>query len=203
MNKTLLIFRYEFLRTIKRGGFIALTLSLPVLALLGIVIANVVSGISTQTPVVTKIGYVDEIGGFNQFTTQGKTELIEFETTNEAQAALLNKDVTEYFVISPDFIVTGVIKSYKTTPQIAPAQATIDAIKNFTTSNLLTGKVTADIITRVEGEVILVTTTLTSTGEIALQQGGFTSLIVPGLFSFLLALSLIFSSNYVLQSLGE
>jgi ABC-2 type transport system permease protein len=203
MSKTLLIFKHEFLRTIRRGGFITLTLSLPVLALLGIIIANAVSGITKQTPEVTKIGYVDEVGGFNQFTTQGNVRLIEFNTINEAKSALLNKDVTEYFVISPDFIFTGIINSYKTTPQIAPAQATIDAIKNFTTSNLLTGKVTPDVITRVEGQINLIAITLTSTGEIAPQQGGFASLIVPGIFSFLLALSLIFSSTYVLQSLSE
>ncbi|HXY75054.1 MAG TPA: hypothetical protein VEH58_06990 [Dehalococcoidales bacterium] len=69
MNKTLLIFRHEFLRTIKRGGFIALTLALPVLALIGIGVANAVSGMTKPEPQVTKIGYVDELGGFSQFTT--------------------------------------------------------------------------------------------------------------------------------------
>ena len=61
----------------------------------------------------------------------------------------------------------------------------------------------ADIITRVEAPLNLVTTTLTSTGAVAPQQGGYANLIVPGVFSFLLALSLIFTSTYVLQSLGE
>ena len=203
MNKTLLIFRHEFLRTIKRGGFIALTLSLPILALLSIGITHVVSGIAKPTPTTTKIGYVDEIGGFNQFTSQGNIELLEFNSVNEAKSALLQKEVKEYFVISPDFIITGVINTFTTTAQIAPPQATIDAIKNFTSDNLLNGKVSPDVITRVEGEVNVNSTTLTSSGEIAPQQGGFASFIIPGIFSFLLALSLIFSSTYVLQSLSE
>ena len=36
MNKTRLIFRHEFLNAIKRKGFIILTLIVPVLALIGI-----------------------------------------------------------------------------------------------------------------------------------------------------------------------
>jgi len=36
MNKSLLIFKHEFLRKIRSAGFIILTLSIPVLALLGI-----------------------------------------------------------------------------------------------------------------------------------------------------------------------
>ncbi|HXY75170.1 MAG TPA: ABC transporter permease [Dehalococcoidales bacterium] len=203
MNKTLLIFRHEFLRTIRRGGFIALTLALPVLALIGIGVANAVSGMTKPEPQVTKIGYVDELGGFSQFTTQGNIEFVGFNTADEAKSALLRKDIKEYFVISPDFITTGIIHTFTTTAQIAPAQATIDAIQHFTTINLLNNKVSPDVIARVEGSVNLVTTKLTSTGEIAPQQGGLISFIVPGVFGFLLALSLIMSSAYVLQSLSE
>ena len=36
MDKALLIFRHEFLHTIKRTGFVVLTLALPLLALLAI-----------------------------------------------------------------------------------------------------------------------------------------------------------------------
>ncbi|HXY75055.1 MAG TPA: hypothetical protein VEH58_06995, partial [Dehalococcoidales bacterium] len=115
----------------------------------------------------------------------------------------MRKDIKEYFVISPDFIMTGIIHTFTTTAQIAPAQATVDAIQHFTTINLLNNKVTPDVIARVEGSVNLVATRLTGTGEIAPQQGGLISFIVPGVFGFLLALSLIMSSAYVLQSLSE
>ena len=106
-------------------------------------------------------------------------------------------------MISPDFIMTGIIHTFTTTAQIAPAQATVDAIQHFTTINLLNNKVSPDVIARVEGSVNLVATRLTGTGEISPQQGGLISFIVPGVFGFLLALSLIMSSAYVLQSLSE
>ena len=48
----------------------------------------------------------------------------------------------------------------------------------------------ATTITRIEAPLNLVTTTLTTTGAVAPQQGGYANLVVPGIFSFLLALSL-------------
>ncbi len=203
MNKTLLIFRHEFLHTIKRTGFIILTLALPVLALLGIGIFHIASGATKPPAEVTKIGYVDEAGGFDQFTTQGNITLVRFNTPEAATQALIKKDITEYFVIAPDFISTGTINLYTAQRELAPPDATTAAIKNFISSNLLAGKVPTATIARVEAPLNLVTTTLTSTGAVAPEQGSYANFIIPGVFSFLLALALIFTSIYVLQSLSE
>ncbi len=203
MSKTLLIFRHEFLHTIKRTGFIILALSLPVIALLGIGILHITSGIVKPPAEVTKIGYVDEVGGFEQFTTQGNMTFVRFDTPEAATQALINKNITEYFVIPPDFVSTGIIKRYITQREVTPPAATTAAIQNFISSNLLAGKVPTNVITRVETPLNLVTTALTETGEVASEQGGLTNLIIPGIFSLLLALSLSFSSSYVLQGLGE
>lgn len=203
MNKTLLIFRHEFLYTIRRTGFIILTLSLPLLALLGIGIFRIVSGISSAPAEITKIGYVDQVGGFEQFTTQGNINFINFDTTDAATQALIDKDIKEYFVIPPDFISTGVVNLYSMQKELAPSDTTIGAIDNFLSTNLLAGKVPANIITRVQSPLNYTMTTLTSTGEVAPQQASYVNFIVPAIFSFLLALSLIFSSTYVLQSLSQ
>jgi len=203
MNKALLIFRHEFLQTIKRTGFIILTLALPVLALLGIGILYILSGTARPATEVTRIGYVDELGGFDQFTTQNNITFIRFNTAEAATQALIGKDVTEYLVIPPDYISTGIIKRYTLQKEVTPPAATTTAIGNFITGNLLAGKVPANTIVRIETPLNLVTTTLTSTGGVASEQGGLTDLIIPGIFSFLLALALAFSSAYVLQGLGE
>jgi ABC-2 type transport system permease protein len=203
VNKTLLIFRHEFLNTIKRTGFIVLLLALPVLALLGIGILNITSGIAKPPAEVNKIGYIDEAGGFDQFTTQGNIELVLFDTTEAATQALIKKDISGYFVIPPDYISEGIIKRYITQREVTPPDATTSAIKNFLSSNLLAGKVPSSTIDRIEAPLNLVTITLTSTGEVASEQGGLTNLIIPGVFGLLLALSLTFSSSYVLQGLGE
>ena len=204
MNKTLLVFRHEFLHTIKRKGFIIMTLIVPVLALLGIGVFQLISTID-QPPVVetTTIGYVDEAGGFDQYTTQGNIELVPFYTPGEATAALINGDVPEYFVIPPDYMSTGVINRYTLEKEVETPPVIAAVIKNFLTSNMLAGKVPPETVYRIESPLDLVVTRLTETGEVATEQGGFGNVIIPGIFSFLLAFSLMFSSSYMVQGLGD
>lgn len=203
MNKTLLIFRHEFLQTIKRTGFIVLTLILPVLALLAIGIFHIASGMTQPPEEVNKIGYVDETGSFYQFTTRGNIIFVRIDTPEAATQALLDKDIKEYFVIPQDYVSTGIIRRYIPQKEVSPPEGTAAAIKNFISSNLLADKVPVDVVARVEQPLNMVTITLSETGAVAPEQGGFTSLIIPGIFSLLLALSLSFSSAYVLQGLGE
>jgi ABC-2 type transport system permease protein len=203
MNKTLLIFRHEFLHTIKRIGFIILTLALPVLALLAIGIFHIVSGVIKPPAEVTKIGYVDEASGFEEFTSQGNITLVRFDTREAATQALIQKVINEYFVIPPDYISAGIINRYTVQKEVMPPSATATAIKDFLSRNLLAGKVPATTVARIEAPLILITTTLTATGNIAAEQGGLGNLVIPGIFGILLALALVFSSTYVLQGLGE
>jgi ABC-2 type transport system permease protein len=203
VRKTLLIFRHEMVQTLKRVGFIILTLALPVLALLSIGVFHAVSGISRPAAEVTRIGYVDEAGGFAQFTDQGNITLVRFDTAAAATQAMINKDIKEYFVIPPDYAAKGLINYFTLEKQPTVSTDIQAAMKEFLSNNLLAGKVPAATIKIIENPVNLVTTRLTVTGEVASDQGGMVNLIVPGVFSLLLALSLAFSSAYVLQGLGE
>jgi len=204
MDKTLLIFRHEFLCTIKRTGFIIMTLIVPLVALLAIGVFQLISGIA-QPPVqeVTTIGYVDESGGFDQYTSQGDITLIRFDTPDDATKALVEGDIKEYFVIPSDYVSIGVISRYTLEKQPVAPTATTTAIKNFLSSNLLAGKVPLTTVARIEAPLNLVTIRLTETGAIAPEQGGLGNLIIPAVFSLLLLLAIIFSSTYLLQGLGE
>ena len=203
MNKTLLILRHEFLHMIKRRGFIIMTLIVPLLALLAIGVFQLVSGIAKPIEEIITIGYVDEAGGFDQYTRQGDITLVRFDTADDANEALVKNDIKEYFVIPPDYIATGVINRYTLAKEVVTPSATTLAIKNFLTSNLLEGKVPATTVARIEAPLNLVTTRLTETGAVAPEQGGLGNFIIPAVFSLLLALSVMFSSTYLLQGLGE
>jgi ABC-2 type transport system permease protein len=204
MNKTQLVFKHEFLNAIKRKGFIIMTLIVPVLGLLAIGIFQLVSTSAGPAVVeITTIGYVDEIGGFDQHTAQGNIELVGFDIQDDATAALINGDVTEYFVIPSDYTSTGVINRFTLARELETPPNITNAIKNFLTSNLLTGEVSPETIELVEKPLGLVTTRLTETGEVATEQGGFGNLIIPGIFSLLLALSLQLSCVYLVQGLGD
>jgi ABC-2 type transport system permease protein len=204
MNKTLLVFQHELVNALKRKGFIITTLLVPVLGLLGIGIFSLVSTGAGPTVVeTTTIGYVDEVGGFDQHTTQANIELVCFDTQDDATAALISSDVSEYFVVPADYTSNGVIYRYTLARELETPPNITTAIKNFLTSNLLTGNVPPDTIELVEKPLALVTTRLTETGEVATEQGGFGNLIIPGVFSLLLALSLQFSCVYLVQGLGD
>ncbi len=203
MNRTYTIFRHEFLRTVRRTGFTILTLSLPVLALLGIGIYRVISAVPKPAVEVTTIGYVDELGGFDGFTDQGTTRLIPFDSVPQAKRALAEKEIRQYFVIPPQFMSDGRIDLYVARRELAPPEALAAALKSFVTSNLLRDKVSPETVARIERPFNLVTTTLTPTGEIAREQGGYANFIIPALFGFLLALALNFSSGYMMQGLAE
>jgi ABC-2 type transport system permease protein len=203
MNKTLLILRHEFRHMMKRRGFIIMTVIVPLIAVLLIGVSQLVSGIAMPTVEAATIGYVDELGGFQQYTSQGNITLVRFDTPDDATEALVKGDIKEYFVIPPDYISTGVINRYTLEKQLAASSATTTAINNFLLSNLLAGKVPAATIARIEAPLNLVSTRLTETGAVAPEQGGYGSLIIPFVFSILLALSIIFSSTYLLQGLGE
>jgi len=203
MNKTRLIFWHEFLHAIKRKGFIILTLIVPVLALIGIGIFQIVS--TSEPPLVetVTIGYVDEAGGFDLYTTQGYIEIVGFDKPSDATIGLINGDVAEYFVIPTDYLLTGVINRYTLERQLETPSAITTAIKNFLTSNMLADKVPPETVYRIEAPLNLVTTRLTETGEVATEQGGYGNVMIPFIFGLLLALSLQASTVYLVQGLGD
>jgi ABC-2 type transport system permease protein len=203
MNKTLLILRHEFLHTVKRRGFIIMTIIVPLIALLLIGVFQLVSGIAKPTVEIMTIGYVDELGGFQQYTSQGNITLVRFDTPDDATEALIKGDIKEYFVIPPDYISTGVINRYTLEKQLAALPATTTAINNFLLSNLLAGKVPAATIARIEAPLKVITIRLTETGAVAPEQGGYGNFIIPAVFGILLALAIIFTSMYLLQGLGQ
>jgi len=204
MNKTLLIFRHEFLYTLKRTGFIIMTLIVPVIALLAIGIAAIISGNAKPGNVeFTSVGYVDQAGGFTQFTTQGDVKLVPYNTTDAALQATVKGDIKEYFVIPPDYATNGVVNRYTLDKEPGAPLNISAAIKNFLTTNLLSGKVPAPTIGIIESPLNLVSTRLTATGAVAPDQGGYGNLIIPGIFGLLLVLSLTFSSAYLIQGLGD
>ena len=205
MNKSLLIFRHEFLSTIKRAGFIIMTLALPVLALLAIGVTQLISGIVKPSgpAQITNIGYVDQTGGFSQINSQGTVELKPYNTPDTALRALVQKDVKEYFVIPADYATNGMVTIYTLEKQLTAPQEVQTAIKNFLSSNLMVNKIPGATINVIESPLYLNTVRVTDTGEVAKDQGGLSNLIIPLIFGVLLAMSLSFSSSYLLQGLGE
>ena len=204
INKTCLIFKHEFLHTVKRTGFIIMTLIVPVLALLGIGLGQLVSNISkSEVKEIKRIGYVDEVGQFYNTGNEGGIALVRFHTQEDAIQALINNNVSEYFLIEEDYLLTGIIHRYTLDKEVTTPPATRTIIKDFLTSNLLAGKVGPETITLIKSPLNLKVTRLTQTGTVAPEQSGLGNIIIPGAFAMLLAFSLMFCSNCLVQGLAE
>lgn len=202
MNKTMLLMKHEFFTTIRRKAFIILTLAFPVIALVGILAAQIIPGMITPSGEIMKIGYVDETGIFTETPSQEQIELVPFNTEDDAKNALIHQDIREYFIIPPDYISVGLIQRYTLKSEIEPSATIRNLVNDFLLSNLLRGN-TADIIERAKSPIYIASITLTADGTVAERQGGLTALILPIVFSTLLMIAIFFSSGYLLQGLGE
>jgi len=175
MSKTLLILRHEYRNVVRTKGFVILTLAFPTIALLAIGIYQLVQGAPPEHIEVLTIGYVDQAGGFDKYTSQSpEITLLPYATQEEANNALLDKEIKEYIVIPEDYIYHGVVTRYTLQKELEPAEKTFWTIRDFLLSNL-----------------------------VATDQGGFTAFIVPFLFGILLLIAIFSSSGYLLQGLSE
>jgi ABC-2 type transport system permease protein len=178
-------------------------LIIPLVILLGITAYQIISGAIGPSIEVTRIGYVDNAVGFKQYNEQGDIQLVPFATTEEATKALVTNDVKEYFVIAPSYYSSGVINFYTLEKQLVPPPETVAVIKQFLTANMLAGKIPQSNIDLINTSLNVVSIRLTETGIVSPDQGGLGDLILPMIFAILLYISIVFSSSYLIQSLGD
>ena len=132
MNKTILILKHEFRQTIKRKGFIIMTLAFPLLALIAIGVFGLIQRMEKPPAPGEEvtIGYIDEMGGFDDYTSQPRVTLTLYLTPEEATSALLTEDISEYFIIPPDYVSTGIVTRYTLERELEPPGETQCAIKS-------------------------------------------------------------------------
>ena len=209
MNKTLLIFKHEFRTLIRRTGFIIMTAAFPLLALLLIVGGDLISGMDNggddpgQVTHVT-IGYIDGAGLVSGYEEQEHFTFEPFASPETAGQAMIDGDIAEYIIISPDYLQNGSITRFTVSRELDTPGDRRDAIRNFVVKNLLAEEADPAVIDRAVYPVNLSNVVIDpATGLPAESQGGFSEFILPYLFSILLVMSIFTSSGYLLQGLGE
>jgi ABC-2 type transport system permease protein len=204
MNKTLLIARHEFSKTVKRAAFIILTLALPILGFTSVLIYDAVQGRGAGAPVELTIGYVDGSGLFANATSPPGTDFILYPTEADAKDALLEKEVSEYFVIPEHYIEMGIIVRYTMERELEAPTGTIEQIKNFLVGNLLAGEdIDPEIASRAQKPLTLQSLRLDEAGNIVTGENPFTIFGLPVIFGVLLCVSILTMSGYLLQGVGE
>jgi ABC-2 type transport system permease protein len=206
MKKTGIIARHEFITTIRRISYILLTLSFPVLGLLGMLVYMGVANWSDggAPPEELKIGYVDNTGMFNDYTNPDGAVFIIYDTNDEATEALFTEELNEYFIIPEDYVETGLIARYTTERELEQPWETRKLTEDFLIANLLDGKVSGEVLLRVQSPMLSVSTRLDpETGEIIPAESELTAFAMPYVFALLFMMSLFFTSGYLLQGVSE
>ncbi len=206
MNKIWIIGRHEFLTAVKRWSYIILTLSLPLLALFGMLAYYGISNWAGEKPPAEKlkIGYVDNIGIFDEYTNTSAVTFISYTTDSEAKQALLNESISEYFVIPSTYMDTGVIDRYTTKREVMVPDLDIKLIQDFFVSNLVGSNVSGYVLSRVQNPLALNSVRLdTKTGEIIPAEDKLASFLMPYAFGMLFMMALFLSSGYLLQGVAE
>lgn len=204
MNKTFLIFKHEFLLTVKRAGYLILTLLIPLLALGAIGIGHLMTSFSkSQEEQIVKIGYVDELGLVDEAVDEGTARFIPYTSKETANQALTSSEISVYILIPDDYLSSGVVQEFTLEKDNAASPSMVAMIKRFLSENLLKDKISPELLNLVVSPLNLKITRVTSQGEQALEYKSFANVIIPGVFALLLSLALMFGSVALVNSLGE
>ncbi len=111
--------------------------------------------------------------------------------------------LAEYIIIPGDYTSTGTIFRYTREKELATPWATIVAIKSFLTINLLKDQVPPEIVSLIVSPLDLDVTRITEKGDETTERGSIGNLLIPGIFSLLLGLALMFGATSLVSGLGE
>ena len=205
MNKVWIIARHEFLTTVRKLSYILLTISLPLIVILGMLIYyGITQWAGEKTPAEKpSIGYVDNTGLFDEYTNTDNINIVLYSADEEAKQKLLNGNISEYFVIPANYLNTGIINRYTTKREIKPPDS-LNPIEDFLIANLISDNVSNNILTRVENPLYVQSLRLDkNTGEVVPPEDEISAFAMPYVFGLLFLMSLFFASGYLLQGVSE
>jgi ABC-2 type transport system permease protein len=206
MNKTLLIFKHEFITMIRRAGFIIMTVAFPLIGLVAVAGGQILSGLGGEPGPISEvqIGYIDSAGLVGGYQEQGDIQFVPFDTLDEANGAMIEGDIAEYILIDASYFETGAVVRFTLSRQLEPPGDRSVATRNFLLDNLLAADVDPAVLDRAKAPINLSNILIDpETGLPAEDQGGFVALVLPYFFSILLVMSIFTSSGYLLQGLAE
>ncbi|MCX6690546.1 MAG: ABC transporter permease [Methanoregula sp.] len=197
-TKALVVAKFEFTKTIRRKGFIFGTLGLPALMLLIIGLSFYSgAGFGTHSDNQT-IGFVDGAG-----VLQASSGYISYPDVDSGKAALLKKEISGLLIVPQDYLRTGTLTIYTMDTSLVGSTGSMQSAQEFMKKNLIRyGNVPDAIAQRIlepeKPDVIVLDATGNVKGDHEIM--GF---ILPFVLAMILAISILTSSGYLMQGIGE
>jgi len=211
MRKVLTVARHEFIISLKRPSFIIATLAIPLLGILGMVVATYFGGqagafferqfLGSPKPV----GYVDQVGLFTPPLPEYEDLFIPYPNEQAAQRALFAEEIETFLLIPGDYTDTGRVVAYSKGRGL-PTAITVseERIRPFLVDHLLAGQVDTGLRARVRAPLNLQPVSLSPEGERSEDTASFVANIaIPYAFSILLVMAIFTSSGFLLQGVSE
>lgn len=199
MNKLFYVARFEFIRHIKRRGFIFAVVGLPAILVGVSVLVALFFGSNAGEP----IGVLDQSGlllDLDSYTPIDENDPPIFAYPDEAAAsqALSNGDIQAYFVVSEDYLETGQVTIYN---EGNPSDSIYSAFGDYAKASLLQNAgVDSAVTTRFrEGTVNVNFVSLSEQGE----SPNPLDAILPFLFGFMIIMAIFTTGGYLLQAVVD
>ncbi|AKB76796.1 ABC-type Na+ efflux pump, permease component [Methanosarcina horonobensis HB-1 = JCM 15518] len=217
-EKTFIVARYEFLKTIRRKEFLFMTFAFPLfLAAIAIVPSLLATTTSAEDQ---RVGYIDMTGSFDfpeSLTSEGFSvgplgakastiEFIEYEESSEAREDMQSGKISSYLIVPEDFLETGVTELYTSGKGASvPGFELSGELSNIAIDSLLKDNVDESVLQRVKNPINLKMYNVGDNGEFSEQgiEEILTDFGLPFLTAFLLFFSIFSSSGYLLRGVAE
>jgi ABC-2 type transport system permease protein len=211
MGKILIVARHEYLANVRRIGFIIMTASVPLLGLVGLLVATFFGGqastfLERQFAAERKpIGVVDHLGAFTPILPDYGARYRLFADEAAGRAAVNSGEIASLLIIPADYIARGdVVILSKEGGFSAAAMEDSSTVRRFFVDHLLRDKASPDLRQRLANPIVPVLMSLNNQGQ---PKGGELSavlgILVPYLLGLLLVMTIFLSSNYLLRGVSE
>lgn len=196
--KSLVVAKFEFLKTVRRKGFILGTIGLPVFMLV-IFGLSLYAGAGIGTAAANQTcGYVDGTG-----FVVAAPGFLQYPDIVTGKAALVKGDIHSLVIVPQDYIRTGSVTVYTMDNSLLGSTGSSRSVQEFMAQNLLRHENVSEqtvqkILSPVSPTVIVLDEAGNPKGDREL-----TGFLLPCALTMVLALGILTSSGYLMQGIGE
>lgn len=205
------VFRYELTRSIRRRGYLFVTFGVPLLSLLVLLVIQFFAGRSDgnlfpgaeafgelASDGMTDVGYVDQA---DLLTPADSAPLTAFPNEDAARAMLDAGEIDGYYVIPPDYLETGSVTLVL--PRLRLTSLTSGSIQPALLNALERAVDDPALFERLRDPANFERFNLQVAAEAEAPQNEGALTFVVYIFALVLMMSLLVTSNYLMQSVIE
>lgn len=213
MTAFMRVFRYEFLRNIRRKGYLFMTIGVPIIVLgLYFGVTNYrtwneanAAPKTDEEKLPVNVPFLNQAGGYVDLAgvipTSANTAFKRYDSEAAAQEAINASEIGFYYLIPTDYVQTGKIQMYFNRLTIETGSR---PMRNLMRESLLAEKnVAKNIVARLQNNATIVTHGVTVNNDVKQNTSEDAAFALVYAFAMVLFISAFTTSTYLMQSMVE